>query len=83
VDDTDKPNWHSLELFTVSDSRLPSDWFFSSAVASEHGVEGIWDYKHLIEDPQHYEGLIERRHEDVTLFEKERQMAGLKPFGAR
>jgi len=83
VDDTDKPNWYSLELFAVSDPRLPSDWLFSNTVAVEHDVEAIWGYERLATDPQHYEGLIERHRNAVEAFEKERQKAGLKVFGEK
>jgi hypothetical protein len=71
-DETHKPNWYSIELFSVADERLPEDWFFSNSVANGHGVEAIWGYARLISDPQHYEALIERDRHALEIFDQER-----------
>jgi hypothetical protein len=73
ADEAHKPNWYSIELFSVTDARLPEDWFFSNRVANEHGVEAIWGYERLVSDPNHYEALIERHREAVAIFEQEKQ----------
>ena len=60
LDETQKPNWYSIELFSVADGHLSQDWSFSNNIANEHGVEAIWGYEAMVSDLTHYEALIER-----------------------
>jgi hypothetical protein len=72
VDDTNKPNWYGIELFSVTDSHVPVNWQFSTGVANEHGVKAIWGYQRLISDPRHYEALIERETSALEAFCEEK-----------
>jgi hypothetical protein len=75
VDDTGKPNWYPIELFSVTHPKLPPEWFFSTSVANEHGVDAIWGYQHLVSDRNHYEALIERDPDALRVFEEEQRKA--------
>ncbi|HET9138189.1 hypothetical protein [Actinophytocola sp.] len=59
VDDTDRPNWKPMELFVVSDGRIPHGWQFSP-VKDRDPVLALWGYPTLIRDPRHHDELIER-----------------------
>jgi hypothetical protein len=72
ADDYGLPNWHPVEIFSLTENRLPDDWFFSTTVANEHGVQAILGYKRLIEDPTHYEALLERDQSALNIFNQER-----------
>jgi hypothetical protein len=72
LDETQKPNWYSIELFSVADGRLPQDWSFSNTIAKEHGVEAIWGYEAMVSDPTHYAALIERDSRALAVFHEER-----------
>jgi hypothetical protein len=73
LDETKKPNWYSIELFSVADGRLPGDWMFNSLANDERGVEAIWGYEAMVSDPRHYEALIERDRNALDIFEQERR----------
>lgn len=60
ADDYDLPNWHPLEMFSVSDPKLSNNWFFSGTAASEQGVQAICGYRELVFDQSHYTALLER-----------------------
>jgi hypothetical protein len=75
VDDTGKPNWYPIEFFSFNQPKLPTDWFFSTDVANEHGVGAIWGYQHLVSDPEHYERLIERDPDALRIFGQEQRKA--------
>lgn len=71
LDDTNLPYWYPVELFCMTDARLPDDWFFSVSAATEHGVQAIWGYEHLVTDSSHYGALLERDPEALRLFYQE------------
>ena len=72
IDDTNKPNWYGIELFSVTDSQVPTNWLFSTSIANDHGVEAIWGYERLISDPEHYGALIERDPSALEVFAEEK-----------
>jgi hypothetical protein len=72
IDDTNKPNWYGIELFSVADGHVPANWQFSTSTANEAGVEAIWGYERLVSDPQHYEALIERDPAALEAFAEEK-----------
>jgi hypothetical protein len=73
MDDTNKPNWYPVDFFSVTEPKLPADWFFSKEVANEHGIDALWGYELLASDPKHYGALIERDPGALRLFEDERR----------
>jgi hypothetical protein len=73
VDDTEKPNWYPIQMFSVIEGKLPSDWFFSTTVATQHGVDAVWGYEQLVANPKHYEELIERDPDALRAFKREGQ----------
>lgn len=60
ADETERPNWYPIELFEVLDDSLPADWHVAFTGGGEGDLQALWGYRALIEDPTHYEGLIER-----------------------
>jgi hypothetical protein len=72
-DDTGKPQWYPIEIFKVSDSRLPNDWLFKSTPDEEYGLQALWGYKSIVEDPLHHDGMLELEPEHLKIFEEERR----------
>ena len=73
ADESKLPNWQPIDLFFVTDDRLDGDWFFSTRVATEHGVQAIWSYEQMIRDTTHYEKLLEREADALRIFYQEEQ----------
>ena len=72
ADDHKLPNWHPVKLFSFTDDHLADDWFFSTSIANEHGVQAIWGYESLVRDPAHYEALLERDQAALKIFYQEK-----------
>lgn len=70
VDDTGKPNWKPIDLFEVSDARIPDGWEFST-VKDRDPVLALWGYPALIRDPRHHDELIERKKSAYEVFLQE------------
>lgn len=70
-DDTGLPNWFPIPLFTVTDSRLPENWLFSSHNGDESRLRALWGYDKLVTDVAHYDLLIERDPEALKIFYEE------------
>ncbi|MCK4261354.1 MAG: hypothetical protein KAX49_20455 [Halanaerobiales bacterium] len=63
------PSWYPAELFDVSDSLLPFEWYFNHyANEVDCPLLAIWGYKELALDLKHYEGLIERESDAIKIF---------------
>ena len=60
VDDNLRPNWKPIGLFEITDHSLPSNWKFR-VVGDKGPVLALWGYRSLIENPEHHDGLIERK----------------------
>lgn len=71
LEDTGLPSWFTMELFEVTDPRLPNDWFFSTETAAQEGVEAMWGYERLVRDGSHYEALLARDPEALKAFYQE------------
>lgn len=59
--DDDRPSWFPAEAFSLSEKEIPRGWLF--AVYPEdfhHRLGAIWGYKKLVDDPDHYDALLER-----------------------
>jgi hypothetical protein len=72
ADERELPNWYPVELFSVKDPRLPSDWIFGAFRTHEHDVEAIWGYEHLVRDSTHWEALLERDPKALRVFLQEK-----------
>lgn len=70
------PFWAPSSLFDLIDSQIPDGWSFSFAKSSPgygalfdaFGINCIIGYSLLIEDYEHYVGLIEGRSEELQRF---------------
>jgi hypothetical protein len=74
ADEHHLPNWFPLELFSLSDRRLPKDWAFSPSLNNEEGLQALWGYGRLITDMAHYDGLMERDPEALRYFYEEERL---------
>jgi hypothetical protein len=70
LDDNGRPNWKPMELFTVSDGRLPANWEFVQTVGREP-VVALWGYSTLVRDPKHHDDLIDRKLSALEVFRRE------------
>src|SRR5438552_12395544 len=50
ADETHMPNWCPIDLFTVSDPNLPSNWYFAYHPETDFLVRAIWGYEQLVSD---------------------------------
>ena len=62
------PSWYPAELFDVVDTMLPLEWYCD--VKSGESLEGIWGYKEMVLDENHYDDLLERETGAVEIFLK-------------
>lgn len=61
LDDTGRPNWYPVEAFEVVDGKLPTDWRFELPDEDgPTGIQALWGYPELIDNPDHLKALIER-----------------------
>jgi hypothetical protein len=67
VDDTGRPGWQPVELFTIADHRLPADWEFDMGEPTDM-VKAIWGYSTLIRDPDHHDSLSELKPAALEIF---------------
>lgn len=63
------PTWGPVELFTLTVSQLPQKWYFRY-VGDEQGIIAIWGYDELVNEPSHYEALIEGDELAIDVFIK-------------
>jgi hypothetical protein len=81
-DENDLPNWYPIELFSVCNSRIDSDWEFSCFPNDGH-LRALWGYAQMINDENHYDALLERDADAVRIFVTEkirRSSAELDPL---
>ena len=58
VNDTELPTWYPVEAFVVVDGTLPPSWRF--CLRDEDGPTGLqalWGYPELIDDPDHIKAI--------------------------
>lgn len=67
----DLPSWNPSELFRVSESSLPMEWYFN--YYSNRTVPAIWGYKELVLDEEHHDALIERESDAIKIFLKRKK----------
>jgi hypothetical protein len=67
-DDANLPNWYPIDLFSVEDGQLPSDWHCATYRNNDDGLQFLIGYQRLISDESHYDALLERETEAVEYF---------------
>jgi hypothetical protein len=64
-----------LELFDISRSNIPPDWYFKSypdgTIARQRGFRARWGYRQLIESDLHRDALEELDPEALDIFAAE------------
>lgn len=60
------PSWYPAELFTVSDKKLPLEWYFD--FYTDNDISAVWGYKELVEDESHFDELMERKNDALRVF---------------
>lgn len=65
------PSWFPAELFTVEETKIPENWYFSFPLSND--VNAIWGYKELVDGSDHYDDLIERVDKALVLFNKRKK----------
>jgi hypothetical protein len=68
ADDDHLPNWYPLDLFSISQAQIPSDWFATAYRGNEGGLQFLLGYERLVSDESHYDALLERDPEALKLF---------------
>jgi len=69
LNDTELPNWYPVEAFTVVDSRLSTGWrFVLRDKVGYAGIQALWGYPELIENPNHFSELAELETSALTSF---------------
>ncbi|CDN45759.1 MULTISPECIES: hypothetical protein [Paenibacillus] len=66
------PSWYPAELFEVTDTLLPLEWYFQF-YGNENSISAIWGYKELVAIDSHHDDLIEREDEAVRIFLKRKK----------
>ena len=63
------PSWYPAELFIIIDNLLPIEWYYKYFNSNKYfDVSALWGYKELVLDENHYDDLIERKAEAITVF---------------
>lgn len=65
------PSWYPAELFEVSDSMLPLEWYYQYDANSV--ISAIWGYKELVLDESHHDDLLEREDKAIRIFLKRKK----------
>jgi hypothetical protein len=65
INDYKIPAWVPAELFENSVSLLPAEWYFADH--PQHQVS-IWGYKLLVENLDHFDGLLDGDEEALSYF---------------
>jgi len=71
-DKTDLPNWYPVDLFTISDARMPQDWYSATYPGDGEALQFLMGYERLVKDDDHYDGLLERLPADLEAFRMEK-----------
>lgn len=69
--DDGRPNWCPIEWFTLADDRFPSNWKLSVVDPGGTALQVLIGYSELVSDPDHYDELLERTPEAISIFRKQ------------
>lgn len=71
------PFWHPAELFEIVDNRLPPEWYYEFYGYNDKSTDlllnALWGYKELVLDADHYDQLIEREPDAMSIFDQRRK----------
>lgn len=74
-----RPQWLPLELFEITTSELPANWYFiaypDGAAARDRGFRARWGYRQLVESDEHRDGLEEYDPAAIAIFAAELRQA--------
>ncbi len=70
VDETKWPNWYPADLFVVVGGAIPRHWKVAFREGGEQDLQALWGYDALVNDEEHYVGLIERDPTAMEIFWK-------------
>lgn len=79
VDVYENPMWLPIELFEITDPRLPDGWEFSYSGEFHEGSWGDisctarWGYPEIVHSDKHFYDLAERVDEALRVFRAERR----------
>lgn len=65
-----RPNWCPVEWFQVVDGRFPGGWELSVVDPGGTALQVLIGYPELVRDPDHYDALLERDPEAISVFKK-------------
>jgi hypothetical protein len=75
---TIRPDWFPMELFTVEDPSLPSEWEFATSwqfdrfkLPQPPVPPARWGYRELVRSDEHFVGLLERDPAALAVFRAE------------
>jgi hypothetical protein len=71
--DSDLPDWYPVGLFSISDARVPQDWYSASYLGSGEYLQFLLGYERIVFDESHYDGLLERIPADLAAFRMEKK----------
>jgi hypothetical protein len=74
-DNNGHPNWYPVDLFSISDARVPEDWFGASYSTRDSNLQFLLGYQRMIDDESHYDALLERSPAALEWFRMEREKA--------
>ncbi|QHZ49693.1 phosphoribosylaminoimidazole synthetase [Paenibacillus larvae] len=70
--DENLPSWYPAELFEVTDSLLPLEWYYQF-YGYENSISAVWGYKELITIESHHDDLLEREDKAIRIFLKRKK----------
>jgi hypothetical protein len=70
IDDSQRPHWYPVELFSISEASVPSSWLFSYVRDRVNTLDpyAFWGYESLVHDPSHHAALIDRKKVALRVF---------------
>jgi hypothetical protein len=71
-DDSNLPNWYPVDLFSISDARVPQDWLSAAYAGTGDHLQFLIGYERIVSDESHYDGLLERIPVDLEAFRMEK-----------
>ncbi|WP_069814759.1 hypothetical protein [Streptomyces sp. TP-A0874] len=78
-DDHALPNWVPLADCSVVDPAVPADWLIDSIGPEDGGLQVLIGYPELVDDPDHYDALLEREPAALQTFSR-RTLGSGAPF---
>lgn len=75
IGEEDLPSWYPAELFEITEKTLPFEWYCDVTIGMS--LEGIWGYKEMVYDDNHFDDLLERDSDAIKIFlSRKKEMEG-------